>query len=89
MKIGATPITTPEDIIRALGMETHDKEETLFENIEMTDDEKILLSLLDEPLEKDDLIEASGLAVHKVSIALSKLEMKGFVKESMGKVYRL
>jgi len=90
LKIGATPITSSSDILNAFGFGDGDKETgKLFDDIELTDDERKILNTLDEPLEKETLIERSGLPVHRVSIALSSLEMKGFVRESLGEIFRL
>ncbi|PIP87024.1 DNA-protecting protein DprA [Candidatus Campbellbacteria bacterium CG22_combo_CG10-13_8_21_14_all_36_13] len=90
LKIGATPITSSADILNEFGFGDGDKETNkLFDDVELTDDERKILNILDEPTDKETIIEKAGLPVHRVSIALSTLEMKGFIKENMGQIFRL
>ncbi len=89
LKIGATPITSQEDLRNALGFKTEDKNENLFEGMDLSEDEMLILSLLDSPQEKEDLITQSGLPTHRVSSAISSLEIKACIVERMGSIHRL
>lgn len=82
---GATPITTPRDLKEALGFdEQSPKTEMHFENCTPT--EKIILEILTIPCSRDELLEQSNLSASEVNIALSTLEIKGIIKESLGKI---
>jgi len=90
LKIGATPITSAKDVLSVFGLVDSDVDNVkLFDDMDLSEDEKIILNVLDEPLEKDTLVLKSDLPIHRVSIALSSLEMKGFIKESLGEIFRI
>jgi len=89
LKIGATPITSQEDLRSALGFHDEGARVTLFEDMDLSEDEMFILSLLDSPQDKEELIEQSGLPTHRVSSAISSLEIKGCVVERMGSLHRL
>ncbi|MDQ3014623.1 MAG: DNA-processing protein DprA [bacterium] len=85
LRIGATPITCPEDLHEALGFET------LFDPANQADrysdcsaKEVQILELLQDPQSREDLIQALELPVQEINIYLSLLEMKGHIKESLG-----
>ena len=54
-----------------------------------TDNEKIILDLLIESVEKDTLLIKSGLSLQEFMVALSSLEMNGIIEETFGEVRRL
>ncbi len=85
IKLGATPITKVEDLHEALGfdvqMSIHEKQRD-----DCSEGEKKLLSLLNEPLQKDELIRLSKLHVSVANMYISLLEMKGYIKESLGEI---
>lgn len=86
LKHGATPVTSARDILRALGLEqTTVSNENRY--ADCTDAEKKLITLLTEPLTRDELISLSEMKPSEVSTTLSILEIKGLVKESCGKLY--
>ncbi len=84
IRLGATPITKPEDLIAALGFES--TAQMSFEYKPETPEETILISLLQTPRERDDIIRESGLPAHTVSSILAVLEIKGVITESMGEI---
>ncbi|MDP9249589.1 MAG: DNA-processing protein DprA [bacterium] len=83
---GATPITSSEDILEALGFEVdqESKQRTLFEDA--TPEEKKILKLLAEPLPRDELIRAMHLPVGAANAVLSVMEIKGLIKEELGEI---
>jgi DNA processing protein len=83
---GATPITSPEDLIITLGFEAVKKESSLEE---LSREEKAILELLIEPLAQDELVRTSGLPAQKIAQLISILEIKGFVKNNLGEIHRL
>jgi DNA processing protein len=87
LRIGATPITCPEDLHEALGFET------LFDpaaQINRYDDcsplELEILEALQDPTSRDELIQRLNKPITEINIYLSLLEMKGYIKESLGQL---
>ncbi|MES2059676.1 MAG: DNA-processing protein DprA [Patescibacteria group bacterium] len=87
MRLGATPIGSPEDLLEALGIETssENKQQMLFED--MTEDEKMVCKNIAAPLSRDELTIALKWPSPRLNMALTLLELKGAIKESGGKVY--
>ncbi len=83
---GATPITSSEDILEALGFKVNEKEKqkNLFEDLNT--EEKNVLTILREPLPRDELIYALGMPIQKANALLSVMEIKGLIKEELGEV---
>lgn len=83
IKKGAALITRSEDILEALGIdpcaETHPRLP-----FDLSDDEGAIVSLLTEPLPRDELVRRCGKSVTEANILLSSLELKGVVEERMG-----
>lgn len=83
IRLGATPVTCVDDLLLALGYDVQAK----LENLDYDDcspQEKKVLDLLHEPMPRDELVERLGLRTSEVNIILSLLEMKGYIKESLG-----
>lgn len=87
LKLGATPIRTSDDILEALHITTNDAERILPNNL--TDDEKRVIELLREPLEKEILLSKLPLSISEANSLLTMMELKGLIKESVGKFYRV
>ena len=89
LKLGATPVTTPEDILLALNIdikEDKNRTETLPENL--SEVEIRVLSLITEPIDRDSLTRALGLPVNETSVLLMQLELNGYIKEENGIFYK-
>ena len=87
IKQGATPVTSSEDILIALGFE--------IEKIKLTDKEKYadcskeemkIIELLREPTERDDLVRTCGMDIAKANALLSIMEIKYLIKEELGEI---
>lgn len=91
LRLGATPITSSADILEALGFErAEDGQEMLdLKYKECSTEEKEILDLLCEPIEKDELIRISNKPAYEINSILGILEIKGLIKESGGEVYRV
>ncbi len=88
LKMGAVPVTSPEDIVRELDLLT--EETTAARTTAIASAEEIrLLSLLTEPLTRDQLIDALESDPAAVTILLSSLEIKGLIRESFGTIERI
>ncbi len=84
IRLGATPITSPQDLLDALGFKT---EEVLPRNYnDCSEEEKKIISLLLTPLEKDVLVRKSKMGISEINTILSLLEIKGIIKETFGEI---
>lgn len=84
IKLGATPITSPKDLLEALGFKTGDKVERDYSDC--TAEEKKVVKLLQNPLSRDDLIDSLGIKVSQANSLLSLMELKGLIKEIAGEI---
>ena len=87
LRQGATPITSSEDVLEALGFEIPGKEEKqakLF--LDLLPEEKIVVNLLREPIARDDLIRAMKMPIPTANALLSVMEIKGLIKEELGEI---
>ena len=85
IRLGATPITSSKELLEALGFKVEDKKQ----EIDMSDcspEEIKVLKLLTEPLPRDELLALLDMNISQANILLSLMEIKGLIKESMGKV---
>jgi len=90
IKQGATPVTTSEDILLALGFNIEkpklsDKEKYA----DCGKDEMKIIELLREPMSRDELIRASGLPISTANALLSIMEIKELVKEELGEMRKI
>lgn len=83
---GATPISSPEDL-RAL---LHLKEKELTHKVlDLNKEEALIMELLREPKDKDLLLEESHLSLSDFMMAMTTLEMKGYIEETFGEVRKI
>lgn len=88
MRLGATPVRTPEDLLAALGFEaTPDSKQKAKNYADCSAEEMKIIELLKIPMERDALIAAAKLPISKTNAVLSLLEIKGFISESMGEIH--
>jgi DNA processing protein len=84
---GATPVTSGKDILDFfkfdISNEPHQKR--LFENLSI--DEKKIITALDEPKSRNELAKSVDMNIIYLNILLSSMEIKGLIKESLGKIY--
>jgi len=83
---GATPITKSDDILEALGFKVDNKSKqmSLFEDA--LPEEKAILKILTEPMERDELIRKMKMPTGAANAALSVMEIKGLIKEELGEI---
>lgn len=87
LKAGATPITSSEDLLEALGFEIpkdEEKQAKLF--ADLLPEEKIVVDLLREPIPRDELIRALEMPTPTANALLSVMEIKGLIKEELGEI---
>ncbi len=88
LKLGATPITNPEDLLKALGFENKDvaPRNLELEYSQCSDDEKKIIKILIEPKNRDEITRTLGLPTSQVNAVLSIMELKGLITESLGEI---
>lgn len=87
IKLGATPITSPADLLEALGFKSNEK--VACDYSDCTPEEKKVIELLAESLPRDDLIDALDIPINQANALLSLMELKGLIKESTGEIHLL
>lgn len=55
----------------------------------LSEKERIIMLLLSAPLDKDTLIEESGLLAHEALIAITNLESKNYILDNFGEIKRI
>lgn len=86
---GACLVRSYKDVLQILGFETDNDllREKSYSNCSQT--EKHVLSLLDSPCNKDELIARCGSDIRDIAVAISLLEMKGYIGIMNGEIRRL
>lgn len=85
IRLGATPITSSKDLLEALSFPI-DEGKGEIDTRDCSPEEIRVLTLLGEPLARDELIRALEISVSQANVLLSLMEIKGLIKESGGKV---
>ena len=85
---GATPITCAEDILEVFGLRPEKDAQQKRLPIDLSDNEKQILELLNEPHSRDDIIETFDMPSHEMNVLLSVMEIKGLIKEQYGEIRR-
>jgi DNA processing protein len=80
IKLGATPVTEPADILTALNIEIAEKPNLETLRRDLSSSEVRVISLLLEPRDRDSLIRLLELPVSEAGILLMKMEMQGYIK---------
>ncbi len=90
LRQGATPITSSNDILDALGFETEKatpkQKELEFQNCSPLE-KKTLEILSRNPTPKDELIRLLGISTTEANILLCAMELKNLINESGGKIH--
>lgn len=88
IKLGATPICSGRDLLLALGFDPPDETGQQKLNLaELSESEKKVVEILSvEPLARDELLRVLELSTSEANSLLGIMEIKGFIKESMGEI---
>lgn len=86
LKLGATPVTSSEDILLALGFKIDEKNTKEIKYKDCSDDELKIINLLTEPLPRDTIVDKLKIPISKINTLLSILELKGIVIEKFGEI---
>lgn len=89
LKLGATPVTSAEDILEVLGIEKLDDGQPGEASPRPADhtlppEQQRVLDLLHEPIQKDELIRQLKLPTHEASMLLMQMELTGLIVDSGG-----
>ncbi|MFT7328228.1 MAG: DNA processing protein [Crocinitomicaceae bacterium] len=84
---GATPVTCAQDILDFYGFSKSEAVQSQF--IAIAPDEQKIIKILDRPTSRNQIAEKLGMNIIKINILLSSMEIKGLIKEELGKIYRM
>ncbi|HEX4798999.1 MAG TPA: DNA-processing protein DprA [Candidatus Paceibacterota bacterium] len=87
LKLGATPVTSPDDIISILGLTPTDTT-PLFEH-SYTEEEFAVISLLTTPTDSNSLIQQLPYPPHESLTLLMKMSLRGTIREDNGLFYKI
>lgn len=87
LKEGAHPCLSAKEVLEILGFKEQEKIEKNYENC--TDEEKIVLELLFEPMSKEVLMQNYKGSITDLNMYLTLLEIKGHIKEEMGEIRKV
>ncbi len=84
---GAHPCLSAKEVLEMLGFKERELVEKTYDDC--TDAEKAVLKLLYEPMAKESLLLQYEGSVTELNMALSLLELKGHIKETMGEIRKI
>ncbi len=85
IKMGAIPVMSADDILEVFGISLEPKNLQL----DLSPFEEKVLSSLNEPMTKDDLIRKLGRPVSEINSVLTMMQVNGIIKESGGEIYKV
>jgi DNA processing protein len=86
---GAVPITNSNELLEALGFEVDNSINEKNKYADCGEDEMKIIKLLDEPMERDDLVRASGMNIASANALLSIMEIKELIREELGEIRKI
>lgn len=84
LRLGATAITAPEDILIALGIQKRETTDVL--RTDLTEIEMQVLKAISSPLSRDELLDVLEIPITEANVLLSMMELKGLIIEELGYV---
>lgn len=89
LKLGATPVTTPQDIIEALHLTRDESEIPHAKQDHGTQEELQILEFLTEPRDQDAVIRSIPLPQEQILVLLMRMELDGKIQEHNGIFYKI
>ena len=87
LRLGATAVTSPEDILIALGITKREGPMSLSElRDDLSEDELRVFEIIHSPVPRDELISSLDLPITEANVLLSTMEIKGLIVEELGVV---
>ncbi len=87
IRLGATPVRSSADILDTLGIAPDAPREHALPT-DISDDERRLLTLLTEPLPRDEIIQRMEIPARDANVIISSLELRGLIAEKLGVIHR-
>ncbi|MFH1978799.1 MAG: DNA-processing protein DprA [Patescibacteria group bacterium] len=87
LKMGGLPVTKADDILRAFGIEEKVDEKQI--EINLSPNENKIISLLVDPMERDELIRKIKMPPQEVNPLLMQMEIRGIIKEIENKIFKI
>ena len=84
---GATPITSARDILNEFHL-IDPQQPTQQQFIALEPEEQAIIDLLSYPQSRNALAQETGVPIIQMNILLSSMEIKGLIREHMGKIYK-
>ena len=87
LRQGATPLTSAEEVLEALGFtldKPEEKQAKLFADLSL--EEKRVVELLREPVERNELIKKMKMSTPDANALLSIMEIKEIIQEELGEI---
>ncbi len=87
LRLGATPATSSDDILQALGIKKHEGPRSLAElRTDLSHEEMRVVEIISSPCRRDELLETLDMPITEANILLSTMEIKGLIVEELGVV---
>ncbi len=87
LRLGATPITSAEDLLQTLGIAKREGAASLSSlRSDLSPDELRVFDIIASPLGRDELIQSLEMSVSEANVLLSTMEIKGLIVEQLGVV---
>lgn len=87
IRLGATPITTAEELRQALGFENKEKQKKPeIDRKSLSPEELKVVDILESPIPRDELIDMLDMKVSEAQALLGVMEIKGIITEQGGEV---
>lgn len=87
LKLGATPVTSPEDIIDVFGLTPTDTQKLPL-RARLSPEEEAVLSILTDPRDHDTILRLLPYPPQESLTLLMRMELAGHIRESQGLFYR-
>jgi DNA processing protein len=84
LRLGATAITKPEDILQALGIVPRESASLSSLRTDLSPEELRVFEILASPLSRDALLAILDVPIMEANILLSTMEIKGLIVEELG-----
>lgn len=87
LRLGATPVTSPEDVLVSLGIAPRQGSASLSSlRDDLSEEELRVFNIIASPLSRDELIASLDMPVSEANVLLSTMEIKGLIVEELGVV---
>lgn len=87
LRLGATAVTSPDDILVALGIAKREGAAALSHlRDDLSDEERRVFEIIASPLSRDALLSALEMPIADANVLLSTMEIKGLIVEELGVV---